>query len=279
MSPAAQYDKALPPAPAGVMASPPLGRSRGNEYDDDMPMSGGGFHMYHIHEMISHFGKNKKMPTALGLNLIRGVILIAPEKSKDGEQKEWTAEKLINYSIEGKHVFMELVKSSKSIDFHAGSKDTAQEIVASLGDLAGAARAGGLREVLAVAGSGGQKKGRMLYEFMAQGEDEVSVAVGDDVIVLDDAQSEEWWMIRRLKNGKEGVVPSSYVEVTGTVAAATGGYSNGGRSTTEQNRLEEERLSRDALRASQGGEVRGCQNSSLNVVLLTLSHLPAKQKG
>ncbi len=223
-------------------------------YDEDQPqVSNGGFHLYNINEMVSAMGKNKKMPTTLGLNLATGIIMIAPEKSRDGPQQEWTAEKLTHYSIEGKHVFLELVRPSKSIDFHAGAKDTAQEITRGLGEIAGAARAEGLREVLeASAGSGGgQKKGHVLYDFMAQGEDEVTVAVGDEVIVIDDTKSEEWWMVRRLKNGKEGVVPSTYVEVTGIVAPPrTSSGITAGKSIVEQNRLEEERMVKEAVKAS-----------------------------
>ena len=215
--------------------------------------------------MVSALGKKKKLATTLGLNLATGDIMIAPEKSRDGPQQTWSAEKLTHYSVEGKHVFMELVRPSKSIDFHAGAKDTAQEIVAGLGEIAGAARAEGLREVLeAGAGSkGGQKKGKMLYEFMAQGDDEVTVAVGDEVVVVDDSKSDEWWMIRRLKNGKEGVVPSSYVEVTGIIPASssTSGI-NAGRSVVEQNRLEEERLAKEATRANrrrEGSDAKGSE--------------------
>jgi len=245
--------------PPGVMPSPPTNRavSQSYDYDDDAGLrSPGGFHMYNIHEMVSHMGKNKKMPTVLGINIRRGLITISPEKSRDGPSKEWTADKLTHYSIEGKHVFVELVRPSKSVDFHAGSKDTAQEIVGALGELAGAVRAEGLREVLAASagtGAGGLKKGKMVYEFMAQGEDEVTVAVDDEVIVLDDQKSDEWWMVRRLKNGKEGVVPSSYVEITGTLPKAQNNNISGldsARSTVEQNRLEEERLAKEATKGS-----------------------------
>ena len=215
--------------------------------------------------MVSALGKKKKLATTLGLNLATGDIMVAPEKSRDGPQQTWSAEKLTHYSIEGKHVFMELVRPSKSVDFHAGAKDTAQEIVAGLGEIAGASRAEGLREVIeAGSGSkGGQKKGKMLYEFMAQGDDEVTVAVGDDVVVIDDTKSDEWWMIRRLKNGKEGVVPSSYVEVTGTVpvSSSTSGL-NAGRSVVEQNRLEEERLAKEATKVNRrrgGSDAKGSE--------------------
>ena len=235
-----------------VSASLPHNRASTIRPGEAAHFAPGGFHMYNINEMVSVMGKRKKMPTTLGINIATGVILIAPEKSRDGPEQKWTAEKMTHYSIEGKHVFLELVRPSKSVDFHAGAKDTAQEIVSALGELAGAVRAEGLSEIL-LAGQGGvQKKGQLLYDFMAQGDDEVTVAIGDEVIILDDTKSEEWWQVRRIKNGKEGVVPSSYVEITGTIAMAPPSVSgvNAGRSTVDQNRLEEERLAKESLRAA-----------------------------
>lgn len=238
----------------------------------------GGFHMYNINEMVSVMGKRKKMPTTLGINLKTGVILIAPEHAQDGPSQEWSADRMTHYSREGKHVFMELVRPSKSVDFHAGAKDTAEEIVSALGELAGAVRAEGLREVIeAGTGRGGQKKGVMLYDFMAQGNDEVTVAIGDDVVIIDDTKSEEWWHVRRLKNGKEGVVPSSYVEITGTMPSshvtspATASHTpshllqNSGMSFAEQNRMEEQRLTKEAVRAAQRAEEteRGTRTSEV----------------
>lgn len=222
-------------------------------------LSPGGFHMYNINEMISIMGKKKKMPTTLGINLKTGLILIAPEHAQDGPSLEWTADKMTHYSREGKHVFLELVRPSKSVDFHAGAKDTAEEIVAALGELAGAVRAEGLREVI-MAGSGRElKKGKMLYDFMAQGEDEVTVADGDEVIILDDTRSEDWWQVRRIKNNKEGVVPSSYVEITGTAPAQPASMTgvNAGLSSVAQNRLEEERLTKEAVKAARREDGRG----------------------
>lgn len=251
--PITQYASARQPEPSGVTASPPYNRVALQNYNgDSMRSPSGGFHLYNINEMVTALGKKKKMPTTLGLNVATGNITIAPEKSRDGPQQEWTADKLTHYSIEGKHVFLELVRPSKSVDFHAGAKDTAQEIVSALGEIAGAARAEGLREVLAAsAGSkGGQKKGRILYDFMAQGDDEITVAVGDEVIIIDNSKSDEWWIIRRLKNGNEGVVPSGYVEETGMTTPVTDPSLKAARSIVEQNRLEEERLAKEALSAS-----------------------------
>ncbi|ROT37044.1 cytoskeleton assembly control protein SLA1 [Sodiomyces alkalinus F11] len=223
----------------------------GVEVESPPPRVPGGFHMYNINEMVSIMGKRKKMPTTLGINLGTGTILIAPERTQDGPTQEWTADKMTHYSREGKHVFLELVKPSKSVDFHAGAKDTAEEIVGALGELAGAVKAQGLREVILAGSSHHQKKGQVLYDFMAQGDDEVTVAVGDGVIILDDNKSEEWWQVRRLKNGKEGVVPSSYIEVTGTVSPPSSSGLNAGLSVVEQNRQEEIRLTKEAMKAGQ----------------------------
>ena len=248
--PPTQYASPRSPDSDGVVASPPYNRAVSQTYGDERSQrSPGGFHLYNISEMVSAIGKKKKLPMTLGLNLATGTIMIAPEKSRDGPQQEWTAEKLTHYSIEGKHVFMELVRPSKSIDFHAGAKDTAQEIVAGLGEIAGAARAEGLREILEISESG-QKKGHILYDFMAQGDDEVTVAVDDEVTVLDDTRSEEWWMVRRIKNGKEGVVPSSYVETTKTAPAPVTSSLNPARSVVEQNRSQEEKMVKEVAKPS-----------------------------
>jgi hypothetical protein len=223
------------------------------------PLSGSGYHLYNIYEYLTHPGKNKKMPMTLGINIPKGMIMIAPEKSRDGPQQEWSADNLELYSQEGKHVFMELKRPTKSVDFHCGAKDTASEIMAALSELRGMARGEGIREILA-AGSGHsnvQKKGKMLFDFMAQGDDEVTVGLDDEVLILDDSASDEWWKVRRLKNGKEGVVPSNYVDITETIpirsTASTSARSgtNAGRSVVDQNRIEEEEMARQASKRRQ----------------------------
>lgn len=92
---------------------------------------------------------------------------------------------------------------------------------------------------------------------MAQGDDEVTVAAGDEVIILDDSKSEEWWQLRRIKNGKEGVVPSSYIEIIGAITPpqpTTDLRIASGMSTVDQNRMEEIRLTKEALKASKEPE-------------------------
>lgn len=240
--PRPQYAARVRESEGHVQESPPYNRV-------GAPRSPSGYHLYNINEMVEVMGKRKKMPTTLGINIATGTIFISPDTG-DARHQEWTADKLTHYSIEGKHVFMDLVRPSKSVDFHAGAKDTAREIVSALGEIAGGYKAEGLREVIeaGITGGGARKKGQVLYDFMAQGDDEVTVAIGDEVVILDDTKSEEWWMVRRIKNGREGVVPSSYIEITGLIEAppSTSGI-NAGLSSVEKNRLEEARLTKEAM--------------------------------
>jgi hypothetical protein len=113
-----------------------------------------------------------------------------------------------------------LIRPSRSIDFHAGAKDTAEEIVSALEELAGIIRAEGLRDAILTSESRA-RTGLVLYDFVAQGDDEVTVGVGDQVVILDDRKSSEWWHVRRVKTGTEGVVPSSYIEIAGLDPSVT----------------------------------------------------------
>jgi hypothetical protein len=50
-----------------------------------------------------------------------------------------------------------------------------------------------------------------LYDFQAQGDDELTVTEGDDLWVIEQ-EGDEWWKCRNAR-GDEGVVPASYIEV------------------------------------------------------------------
>lgn len=50
-----------------------------------------------------------------------------------------------------------------------------------------------------------------LYDFQAQGDDELTVAEGDALWIIEQ-EGDEWWKCRNTK-GDEGVVPASYIEV------------------------------------------------------------------
>ena len=56
-------------------------------------------------------------------------------------------------------------------------------------------------------------------------------------------------MVRRLRNGKEGVVPSSYIKITGKTAPPPSSSGlNAAKAVVDQNGLEEERLAKEAVK-------------------------------
>lgn len=127
---------------------------------------------------------------------------------------------MTQYSQEKKHVFFEFRNPTASIELHAGSKDVAEAIITILGDLKGADEAKGLKEVarasLAKASSLNKRIGVLLYDFASQGSDELSCREGEEVYIVDLNKSKEWWMCERISDGRQGVVPSSYIEIVGT---------------------------------------------------------------
>lgn len=81
----------------------------------------------------------------------------------------------------------------------------------------GSQRAEGLRELMPSANSGGiYKKGKARYAFAAQGDDGVALQFREEVIVLDDKNSDERSKVRRLIDSKEGLVPSLSSKKTGS---------------------------------------------------------------
>ncbi|EWC44908.1 hypothetical protein DRE_00967 [Drechslerella stenobrocha 248] len=196
----------LPERPASDVSSPyasPVSPRPPTTFEE---IEAAGVHRYPIDEILN----KKKIPCVLELG--NGKITLRPQK-RNYPPTTWEIEDLQTYSADGKHVGLDLVSPIRSLDLRAEDKGTASEILRDLGEMRGAARAAGLTEIMAAANSGGKRFGIVLYDFDAQGSDEVSVSIGDEVVILNDTQSEEWWKVRRMKNGKEGVVPSSYIEL------------------------------------------------------------------
>ncbi|KAK9447872.1 uncharacterized protein V1518DRAFT_78798 [Limtongia smithiae] len=206
--PAAHYEEEEEDEPAPRLPSRP--RAASVAHDDDagtaLPRRGSDFLNWIVQEVDS---KRKKYKATLAVG--NGLIIFSPERASASPQ-QWTITNLVVYNAEKKHVFLEFQHPTASLDLHAGTKEAAAAIISAIGDIVGAKKATGLREVIA-ASVPNLKYGKILYDFDAQGDDEVTVREGDDVLILEDQQSDEWWMIRHLLTGNEGVVPSSYVEV------------------------------------------------------------------
>lgn len=99
----------------------------------------------------------------------------------------------------------------------------------------------------AAAGNGSAEVGKVMYDFEAQGDDELTVNENDVVTVID-KENDEWWLVRD-SAGKEGVVPAQYIEI-GDGAQAAGGYD----SDDERQRQEDEAAAGAAVEAERQRE-------------------------
>ena len=63
----------------------------------------------------------------------------------------------------------------------------------------------------ATAATGAMESATVLYEFEAQGDDELTVRENEVVTVVD-KENDEWWSVRN-SSGAEGVVPAQYVQM------------------------------------------------------------------
>ncbi|KAG6896932.1 hypothetical protein C0992_005197 [Termitomyces sp. T32_za158] len=61
--------------------------------------------------------------------------------------------------------------------------------------------------------------GTALYDFVADGDDELSVSEGEHLVILE-RDGDEWWKCRNSR-GKEGVVPASYIELSVSAASTS----------------------------------------------------------
>ena len=228
-----EEDEAPPPMPSrptGSASEPVAGSSSQHEEEhqvhaptDKEHKFDGEFFTWYIDELDGR----KKRPIKVSVG--QGLIIIKPNvfnpkklrlRSASHINNQWQIKDLISVNSEKKHVFLELRNPPAELELHAGTKDVADAITSILGELKGAEKAAGLREVQRASqpstGSSNKKIGRLIYDFKAQGDDELNCREGDEVYIVNQSKSSDWWMVQNTSTGRQGVVPSSYVEVIST---------------------------------------------------------------
>lgn len=149
------------------------------------------------------------------------------------------------------HLFISSLPDGRPLTFHAGSASDAAAILARLqeskaiagaGELSTETPAGALQSPVSeeepapsngknvrwaespqaspIVASGasaaaGREEGQAavaLYDFDAQGEDELSLREGEDLVLLQTDGAQDWLKVRNAA-GQEGVVPAQYIEV------------------------------------------------------------------
>ncbi|OBA23142.1 hypothetical protein METBIDRAFT_29671 [Metschnikowia bicuspidata var. bicuspidata NRRL YB-4993] len=216
-----------PEALAPVLPNTASGQYEPETNVDSSSQEQHGFDGEYFRWYIDEVDGRKKRPIVLAIG--NGLIIIKPKSTNPKKLKlksaslldnNWRIRDLSNYNHEKKHVFLDLHNPDVSIELHAGSKDVAEAIVSVLGDLKGAEAASGLKEVaraaLAKHSPSNKRVGRLLYDFKAQSKDELLCRENDEVFVVDLNKSAEWWLCERVADGRQGVVPSSYIEIVST---------------------------------------------------------------
>ena len=178
-----------------------------------------------------------------------------PKLRSQAPVQKWQTANLVSAQVDKdkpKHILVEIGgPNSASLHFNAGSRDTADAIVKKLetSKQLSAPPPEGLQEPVtpperprsagksvhfnsapAIIPDQGESDEEwadtdydpnaavVLYDFTADGDDELTVAEGEDLIVLE-RDSDDWWKVRSSK-GREGVVPASYVEVRSLLSSA-----------------------------------------------------------
>ncbi|KAI5963343.1 SLA1 [Candida pseudojiufengensis] len=226
-----EEEEAPPPMPS--RPSEPetnVGSSRNYEREADVQPNedaehsyDGEFFTWHIDEVDGR----KKRPIKVSIG--QGLVIIKPNtqnpkklrlRSDSKIDNQWRIRDLVSFNNEKKHVFLEFKNPPASLELHTGTKDVAEAIMAILGDLKGAEQAKGLKEVQQASqtstGGANKKIGRLIYDFKAQGDDELNCREGDEVYIVNESRSTDWWMVQNVDTGRQGVVPSSYIEVIST---------------------------------------------------------------
>ncbi|RLV95670.1 Actin cytoskeleton-regulatory complex protein SLA1 [Spathaspora sp. JA1] len=217
-------DEAPPPMPSRPRDASSASNQNYEQVDDvvkkDHEFDGEYFTWY-----IDEIDGRKKLAVVLSIG--NGFIIFKPNKQgskllrqSSKLENQWRVRDLISFSNEKKHVFLELKHPTASVELHAGSKDVAEAIISILADLKGVESAKALKEVAkaskAKTGSGNRKIARLLYDFESQGNDELPCKEGDEVYIINETKSKDWWMVENIESGRQGVVPSSYLEIIST---------------------------------------------------------------
>lgn len=196
---------------------------RTEDVGDQQHSYDGEFFTWYIDEVDGR----KKRPVVFSIG--KGMIVTKPNsqnpkklklKSASTLDQVWRVRDLKDYSNEKKHLFLELTNPTTSLELHCGLKDVAEAIVSILADLKGAEEARGLREVAqasqASTSGKNRKIGTLMFDFTAQSRDELESREGDEVYIIDQSKSKDWWMCENVATGRQGVIPASYIEIVGT---------------------------------------------------------------
>ena len=108
-----------------------------------------------------------------------------------------------------------------------------------------------------------------MYDFEAQGDDELTVAENEHLVILE-RENDDWWKMRN-DAGHEGVVPASYVEATEGPAGGSADPASSAALAAQQE--EDERLRQEEEEAEAVAEAERQREAAVMQALQRQSHL------
>lgn len=178
-----------------------------------------------VHEYSPEKKKRKKAKGTLTVG--NGMITYENDTDKSAPKQEYHVLDISKYLLDTKNVHIEITSNQPIVfDFQAASKSEAKGILVKITDSRNAsakfedkrmsaspARAASVDPVESTPQSPNcePKWGIVLFNFEADGGNELSVREHDQVLITDYVSSEEWWHVE-LSDQRSGIVPSSYLQ-------------------------------------------------------------------
>ncbi|KAL6940736.1 hypothetical protein ACO0QE_004649 [Hanseniaspora vineae] len=221
--PPSSYSPPPPPQPTrpivdeddySVEMSPPRQPTRPTTTQTSKSKDFSKYKSWKVSEVVGR--KKLKANLSVGNN----TIVFSSTNSPDDQPEQWDIKDLITYSNEKKHLFLDLSNPPASLELHTGSTDVANEIMRVLGEVKGGATSQMLNEVKEASNvdafrnnSPSLKQGKVVYDFIAESPDELTIKAGDIVYILNDSNSNDWWLCELAsKRGTKGVVPAQFIK-------------------------------------------------------------------
>ncbi|AMD22255.1 HGL085Cp [Eremothecium sinecaudum] len=194
-------DEETPPPKPPRNAQPSAG------YKDSVPIRTTSVQFSATWSLKEVRGRKKKDST---LTVTSEEIIFEPG---DGPIQSWTYENLTSYDNEKKHLFLEFKNPYANLELYAKSSDLASTIVSHINDWKSASNGSALRELEIAKNSVLKKLGIVSFDFTGESPDELTVKEGDEIYIINDKKSPDWWMCEIIRTGRRGVIPAQFIQV------------------------------------------------------------------
>ena len=174
------------------------------------------FESWNVQEIVDR-SKRVKAKLTIGNTL----LTFYSENSPGGRPEEWSLNKLVSFDLEKKHLFLELVSPSISLELHTGNSSVGRSIYDKLSEVKGAYSSKSLDQIKNASTVSPQRKqqirdrktAKVVVDFIAESNDELTIRPGEKVYIINDTNSKDWTLVEKVDEpGKKGLVPRQFIQ-------------------------------------------------------------------